>query len=101
VGSSRRQYHCRTKVKHYEIATYGTLHAFAKHLRNKAANLLAISLQERADATLTGIANTSINPQAFKADSTTLEAKNLLNLLKPVLYRLFFIQIDCLLAHSI
>jgi hypothetical protein len=25
----------------------------------------------------------------------------LLNLLKPVLYRLFFIQIDCLLAHSI
>jgi ferritin-like metal-binding protein YciE len=62
------------KVKHYEIATYGTLHAFAKTLgETKAANLLAISLEQekRADAALTGIANTSINPKAFKADSIT------------------------------
>jgi hypothetical protein len=56
------------------------LHAFAKHLEKQSCNLLAISLErERADATLTGIANTSINPQAFKADSiTNPEAKNLL-----------------------
>jgi ferritin-like metal-binding protein YciE len=59
------------KVKHYEIATYGTLHAFAKILGEiKAANLLAISLEQekKADAALTGIAITSINPKAFKAD---------------------------------
>lgn len=60
------------KVKHYEIATYGTLHAYAKTLgENKAANLLAMTLDEekKADATLTGIAMTSINPKAFRADS--------------------------------
>jgi ferritin-like metal-binding protein YciE len=60
------------KAKHYEIATYGTLHAFAKTLgETKAANLLAISLEQekKADAALTGIAITSINPKAFKADS--------------------------------
>jgi ferritin-like metal-binding protein YciE len=60
------------KVKHYEIATYGTLHAFAKTLgENKAANLLAISLEQekKADAALTGIAITSINPEAYKAPS--------------------------------
>jgi ferritin-like metal-binding protein YciE len=60
------------KVKHYEIATYGTLHAFAKTLgENKAANLLAISLEQekKADAALTGIAITSINPEAYKASS--------------------------------
>ncbi|HEX9152704.1 MAG TPA: ferritin-like domain-containing protein, partial [Flavobacterium sp.] len=35
------------KVKHYEIATYGTLHAFAKTLgEDKAANLLALTLDE-------------------------------------------------------
>ncbi len=60
------------KAKHYEIATYGTLHAFAKTLgETKAANLLAISLEQekKADTALTGIAITSINPKAFKADS--------------------------------
>jgi ferritin-like metal-binding protein YciE len=62
------------KVKHYEIATYGTLHAYAKTLgENKAANLLAISLEQekKADAALTGIATSSINPKALKADSIT------------------------------
>lgn len=62
------------KVKHYEIATYGTLHAFAKTLgENKAANLLAMTLDEekKTDSALTGIALSSINRQAFKADALT------------------------------
>lgn len=55
------------KVKHYEIATYGTLHAFAKTLgEDKAANLLAMTLdeQKKSDATLTGIAVSAINANA-------------------------------------
>ena len=62
------------KVKHYEIATYGTLHAYAKTLgENKAANLLALSLDEekKTDALLTGIAISHINKQAHKADAIT------------------------------
>tara|TARA_R110000868_G_scaffold36900_7_gene130539 strand:- start:1502 stop:2077 length:576 start_codon:yes stop_codon:yes gene_type:complete len=60
------------KMKHYEIATYGTLHAFAKTLgENKAATLLAKTLDEakKADAELTGIAISSINKNAFRADA--------------------------------
>ncbi|HLF53458.1 ferritin-like domain-containing protein [Flavobacterium sp.] len=55
------------KVEHYEIATYGTLHAFAKTLgEDKAAQLLAMNLDEKkkTDAALTGIAMASINAQA-------------------------------------
>jgi ferritin-like metal-binding protein YciE len=55
------------KVKHYEIATYGTLHAFAKTLgESKAAEMLAMSLdeQKKTDAALTGIALSAINRQA-------------------------------------
>jgi len=55
------------KVKHYEIASYGTLHAFAKTLgEDKAANLLALTLDEekKTDAQLTGIALNSINKPA-------------------------------------
>jgi ferritin-like metal-binding protein YciE len=49
--SSRRQYHCiRTKVKHYEIATYGTLR-LCKTL-GESCNLLAISLEQRKEQTL-------------------------------------------------
>lgn len=62
------------KMKHYEIATYGTLHAFAQTLgENKAATLLAKTLNEakKADAELTGIANASINRNAFKANAIT------------------------------
>lgn len=62
------------KVKHYGIATYGTLHAFAKTLGEKtAADLLAITLDEekKTDAALTGIALSDINSQAYKADSIT------------------------------
>jgi len=55
------------KVKHYEIATYGTLHAYAKTLgENKAANLLAMTLEEekKTDAALSGIAMTAVNAEA-------------------------------------
>lgn len=62
------------KVKHYEIATYGTLHAFAKTLgENKAANLLTMTLdkKKKTDATLSGITISTINKQACKADTIT------------------------------
>nr|WP_315173518.1 ferritin-like domain-containing protein [uncultured Flavobacterium sp.] len=58
------------KVKHYEITTYGTLHAFAKTLgENKAAELLAMTLSEekKTDAALTGIALSAINSKAAAA----------------------------------
>jgi len=61
------------KAKHYEIATYGTLQAFADTLGEKeVANLLAITLDEKkkADAALTGIAQSSINFKASKVDSS-------------------------------
>ena len=62
------------KVKHYEIATYGTLHAFAKTLgESKAANLLAMTLDDKkkTDATLSGIAMSTINKQACRAAAIT------------------------------
>ncbi|HLA54483.1 MAG TPA: ferritin-like domain-containing protein [Flavobacterium sp.] len=52
------------KIEHYEIATYGTLCAFAKTLsENEAADLLSQTLEEEkeADATLTDAAYHSIN----------------------------------------
>ena len=55
------------KVEHYEIATYGTLHAFATTLgEEKAAKLLALTLEEekKADVTLTEIALATINLDA-------------------------------------
>lgn len=58
------------KVKHYEIATYGTLHAYAQTLgEDKAANLLAMTLDEekKSDANLSGIAMSAINPDAATA----------------------------------
>nr|WP_315186845.1 ferritin-like domain-containing protein [uncultured Flavobacterium sp.] len=58
------------KVKHYEIATYGTLHAFAKSLgENKAAQLLEMTLIEdkKTDAALTRIALSAINNKAAAA----------------------------------
>lgn len=58
------------KVKHYEIASYGTLHAYAKTLgEDKAANLLAMTLNEnkKSDADLTKIARSGINPNAATA----------------------------------
>ena len=59
------------KVEHYEIATYGTLVAFAKTLgENEAAALLEQTLQEEkeADIALTEAAYNSINFEATVAD---------------------------------
>lgn len=60
------------KVEHYEIATYGTLCAFAKILNEtEAAELLLETLNEEkeADVKLSEIAETSINLEAANADS--------------------------------
>lgn len=58
------------KVEHYEIATYGTLVAFAKILgENEVANLFEQSLSEEkeADSTLTSVAESSVNIEAAEA----------------------------------
>ncbi|MEO8960610.1 MAG: ferritin-like domain-containing protein [Ginsengibacter sp.] len=55
------------KVEHYEIASYGTLRAFAKILgENEVADLLEQTLNEEkeADQSLTSIAESSINLEA-------------------------------------
>lgn len=56
------------KVEHYEIATYGTLAAFAKVLdQKKCLDLLLKTLKEekKCDETLTGIADTALNTKAM------------------------------------
>jgi len=58
------------KVEHYEIATYGTLCAFAKTLgEDEVASLLHKTLDEEkeADQKLTEIAESSINVEAEQA----------------------------------
>lgn len=58
------------KVEHYEIASYGTLCAFAKTLgEDEIASLLQKTLNEEkeADETLTEIAESSINVEAEQA----------------------------------
>lgn len=60
------------KVEHYEIATYGTLCAFAKILgEHEIVSLLEESLTEEkeADGKLTEVAETSINIQAAEGDA--------------------------------
>lgn len=57
------------KVEHYEIATYGTLAAFAKVLDQKVAlKSLLLTLQEekKCDELLTSIADTALNTTAIK-----------------------------------
>ena len=52
------------KVEHYEIAVYGSLAAWARHLGHEpAADVLEETLAEEksADATLTAIAESSVN----------------------------------------
>ncbi|MDR6969308.1 ferritin-like metal-binding protein YciE [Flavobacterium arsenatis] len=59
------------KVEHYEIATYGTLYAFANTLgESEAAELLASTLEEEknADVALTEIALATINIEAAEQD---------------------------------
>ncbi len=56
------------KVEHYEIASYGTLAAFAKVLDEKEVlkNLLATLAEEKkCDETLTAIADTALNTEAI------------------------------------
>lgn len=58
------------KVEHYEIATYGTLRAFASTLgEDEAARLLeeTLSQEKDADEKLTAIAEASINIEASEA----------------------------------
>lgn len=58
------------KVEHYEIATYGSLVAFARTLgEEEAASLLEETLVEEkeADETLTGVAEASVNSEAAEA----------------------------------
>ncbi|MPS72326.1 MAG: ferritin-like domain-containing protein [Chryseobacterium sp.] len=55
------------KVEHYEIATYGTLAAFAKVLNEKTSlkNLLATLKEEKqCDESLTKLADTNLNSKA-------------------------------------
>lgn len=57
------------KVEHYEIASYGTLAAYAKLLNEKEAlNLLLKTLGEekKSDQTLSAIADTHLNAQAMQ-----------------------------------
>ncbi|MEJ8819010.1 YciE/YciF ferroxidase family protein [Lacibacter sp. H407] len=57
------------KVEHYEIATYGTLAAFAKVLGQKTAlkNLLqTLKEEKKCDELLTSIADTELNTAAIK-----------------------------------
>ena len=64
------------KVEHYEIASYGTLRAFAKTLAlNDAVALLESILEEEknADSKLTEIAEASINIEAERADGNGRE----------------------------
>ena len=60
------------KVEHYEIASYGTLCAFAKILgKNDVADLLEQTLNEEkaADEKLTQVAESSINIEAANNDN--------------------------------
>lgn len=66
------------KVEHYEIASYGTVVAFAKTLgETEAAGILALTLNEEklADDKLSEIAELSVNEEAAgdEADDSTLE----------------------------
>jgi ferritin-like metal-binding protein YciE len=64
------------KVEHYEIASYGTLKTFAQILGlTEAAEILNEILEEekKADATLTGIAESTINIQAAEEEAEAAE----------------------------
>ncbi|MCU7694486.1 ferritin-like domain-containing protein [Haoranjiania flava] len=65
------------KVEHYEMATYGTLAAYAKTLNERTAlNLLLKTLGEekKADCLLSTIADTTLNSQAM---SDSFQAKKI------------------------
>lgn len=67
------------KVEHYEIATYGTLAAFAKTLNEREALdllLKTLSEEKKSDTLLSYIADTNLNSQAVdgKLQSKDLNA---------------------------
>lgn len=67
------------KVEHYEIATYGTLLAYAKLLgENRAVKLLKASLNEEksADKKLSGIAESMVNKNAVYANDYDAQYEN-------------------------
>ncbi len=67
------------KVEHYEIASYGTLCAFAKTIgENEVADLLEQTLNEEreADETLSRIAESSINAEANDEDEDENELED-------------------------
>lgn len=60
------------KVEHYEIASYGTLRAFAKTLgEDEIAKLLEQTLKEEreADDTLTNVAESTVNEEALHPEN--------------------------------
>lgn len=64
------------KIEHYEIATYGTIIAFAKTLgMDDVADILHVTLEEEkaADITLTEAAYNTINFDAAEADDNEME----------------------------
>lgn len=64
------------KIEHYEIATYGTIIAFAKTLgMDDVAEILHVTLEEEkaADITLTEAAYNTINFDAAEADDSEME----------------------------
>jgi len=65
------------KAEHYEIASYGTLREWAKHLQNKdAADLLDEILDDEkaADAKLTKLAQEHCNPAAKTGEDMKMAA---------------------------
>lgn len=69
------------KIEHYEIASYGTLRVFAKHLhRTQDAELLSQILEQEYSANnkLTEIAEGKVNKQAEKLNPASARANNLL-----------------------
>lgn len=59
------------KIEHYEIATYGTLAAFAKTLNHRPALdilLKTLGEEKKSDCLLSTIADTNLNSQAVSDD---------------------------------
>jgi ferritin-like metal-binding protein YciE len=57
------------KVEHYEIATYGTLRIFARHMQNKEVERLLEEIlqnEKDTDVSLTKIAESSVNEKAVE-----------------------------------
>jgi ferritin-like metal-binding protein YciE len=66
------------RVEHYEMAAYGTVRELAKNLGlSRSAQLLdqTYSEEKAADAKLTRLAETSVNPAAMKSSLRTKSAR--------------------------